>query len=546
MDDWCLVRSRGSLTVEDVILERDQEDGARRYNELSAKLCRGVFTEARNNSDRSAADTCAESELRKAITPEGKTPQQLRYAFIQKGSTKRLSDMKVAIQRIQGIWRGAPAGKAGAPFILGGDEETYKHMYHVMAQEPREYRQARRYPGDWHLLLHMAKAMLRRNWGAGVEFVAKDLGIDGSKSGEGSKYRRAHHHITAFWAAFMALCREEYLKGFPTPGDRPVEDYKVVDGVVRWIVAREDFRSVEAVPPPRLPCVIAFGTALRTGNFRLRLEGLRRIAPIFFITGKDKYQFLVVDHLTEVSRYSRNDMRVASQLFSVSLGPDTFARIGLDERQEVSNRPYRTLTKRILSSTIEKLAPIAQLRKVAIFDFESLFIEKPRTERDPCRELAVKRAPAVRAAMKCLRDSTAFKGDDGKDKVVALDGSVLPPVEWQEILDAAAKGRAKMRECILYYIFKKKTLEGATKKKAFFILATNSTTTATKIQGRSSALKDSVGNAYAGSQEWKGLTLNMFDAAKEGGGVVTQGPDAGNGGVHRSGHAVQHGERDGR
>ncbi|CAN0418132.1 unnamed protein product, partial [Ectocarpus sp. 13 AM-2016] len=45
---------------------------------------------------------------------------------------------------------------------------------------------------------------------------------------------------------------------------------------------------------------------------------------------------------------------------------------------------------------------------------------------------------------------------------------------------------------------------------------------ATKSQGRSSALKDSVGNAFAGGQEWKALTLNMFDAAREGGGVVTQ------------------------
>ncbi|CBJ31813.1 hypothetical protein Esi_0285_0022 [Ectocarpus siliculosus] len=214
-------------------------------------------------------------------------------------------------------------------------------------------------------------------------------------------------------------------------------------------------------------------------------------------------------------------MRVVSQLFSVSLGPDTFARIGLDERQEVSNRLYKTLTKRI-SSTIEKLAPIAQLREVAIFNFESHFIEKPRTERDRCRELAVKRAPAVRAAMDCLRESPAFKGDDGKDKVVALDGRVFPPVKWQEIIDAAAKARAKMHECVLYYVFKKKKLKGTTKKKVFSIPARNSTNKATKSQGRSSALKDSVGNSYAGGQEWKVLKLNMFDAAREGGGVVTQ------------------------
>ncbi|CBN79049.1 hypothetical protein Esi_0168_0047 [Ectocarpus siliculosus] len=215
-------------------------------------------------------------------------------------------------------------------------------------------------------------------------------------------------------------------------------------------------------------------------------------------------------------------MRVVSQLFSVSLGADTFARIGLDERQEVSNRLYKTLTKRVISSTIEKLEPIAQLREVAIFDIESHFIEKSHTERDRCRELAVKRAPAVRAAMDCLRESPAFKGDDGKDKVVALDGRVFPPVKWQEIIDAAVKARAKMHECVLYYVFKKKQLKGATKKKVFSIPARNSTNKATKSQGRSSALKDSVGNSYAGGQEWKALTLNMFDAAREGGGVVTQ------------------------
>ncbi|CAB1101110.1 unnamed protein product [Ectocarpus sp. CCAP 1310/34] len=148
-------------------------------------------------------------------------------------------------------------------------------------------------------------------------------------------------------------------------------------------------------------------------------------------------------------------MRVVSELFSVSLGPDTFARIGLDERQEVANRLYKTLTKRILSSTIEKLAPSAQLREVANFDFESHFIEKPRTERDRCRELSVKHAPAIRAAIECLRESPAFKGVDGKDKVVALYGRVFPPVKWQAILHAHDKATAKFRDFVLYYVLKK-------------------------------------------------------------------------------------------
>ncbi|CAB1099407.1 unnamed protein product [Ectocarpus sp. CCAP 1310/34] len=178
MDDCSLVKSRGSITVEDVMMgpEPDREDGARRYNGFLVKLYRSVVAEARNNSERSGPDTCMESELIKAITLEGKSPQQLRYAFIQKGSTKSFSDMKAAIQRILGIWRGEPQ------------------------PESREYRQVRRYPGDWHLLLHMAKAMLRRYWGAGVEFVAKDLGTDVSGSSDGESDVLSEKSVDRAWS----------------------------------------------------------------------------------------------------------------------------------------------------------------------------------------------------------------------------------------------------------------------------------------------------------------------------------------------------------
>ncbi|CAN0051494.1 unnamed protein product, partial [Ectocarpus sp. 4 AP-2014] len=90
----------------------------------------------------------------------------------------------------------------------------------------------------------------------------------------------------------MALCREGYLKGFPTPGDRSVGDDEVVHGVIRWIEARAEAHKTFAVWKQFLlhdyPAYIAFRTALRTGNFRLRLDALRRIAPICYIIGKDK------------------------------------------------------------------------------------------------------------------------------------------------------------------------------------------------------------------------------------------------------------------
>ena len=68
------------------------------------------------------------------------------------------------------------------------------------------------YPGDWHFLLHSAKALLKRYWGAGIEHVAKELNGDDKKAADGSNYRRAHPHITVICEAFTTDVIEEYYR----------------------------------------------------------------------------------------------------------------------------------------------------------------------------------------------------------------------------------------------------------------------------------------------------------------------------------------------
>ncbi|CAN0247744.1 unnamed protein product, partial [Scytosiphon promiscuus] len=450
-----------------------------------------------------------------------------RYLFIHRASTKRYSDNKATVDRIQRIWRGTKAGKDGAPFIVAGDEETYRQLYHLTLHEPEEYGQIRRYPGDWHLMYHMAKALMQRYWGAGVEWVAKDLGTDGKKSGDASNYRRAHHHVTVMYEALWSRCQEGCLKDMEQSAEGPWRGEEADDlavKVVRWIELRAEDHKTFALWKQFLlhdyPAYMTFRTALRTGNFMLRLDALRRIGPIFYITGKDRYQFLVADHLAEMSRLSESDLKVVSELFSVSLGPDACARLGLDERQEVANHVYKGLTKRILASILGKLAPIAQLRELAQIEFEREFIEQPRTARDRCRELTVKRGPAVKTAIKCLGSSPAFSGCDGAGKLMALDGRVFACKEEEDILSAPKQAREKMEECVAYYVLGDKKKKGATKKKVSSIPPKNNATAATKAKGRQSALKDSIGNAYAGGQEFKAVVLNTLDVVEEGG-VVT-------------------------
>ena len=89
------------------------------------------------------------------------------------------------------------------------------------------------------------------------------------------------------------------------------------------------------------PAYLALRTTLRTGNFKLRLTAIRRIAPVLCGYGKDQYQWLVSVHLADMVRMTEDGYKALSYLFFTSLGGDAFARIGLDEKQEVANRLYK-------------------------------------------------------------------------------------------------------------------------------------------------------------------------------------------------------------
>lgn len=214
---------------------------------------------------------------------------------------------------------------------------------------------------------------------------------------------------------------------------------------------------------------------------------------------------------------SESDWKVVGELFSVSLSNDAFSRLGLDERQEVENRFFKTLTKRILSSFIDKLGPIAQLREAAEREFEREFIEES-AERNRAREVSVKRAPEVEIAIRVLRECPLFNGDEDRDTLKALDGRVTPMAIGKEIMSAPEQARAKMEFFVKHFMRKPGAeVVKPTKKKLSSFVSKNPTNKATKSKGRTSAMKDTIANAYAGGREFKALMLNVSDELLTGG-----------------------------
>ncbi|CAM9955171.1 unnamed protein product, partial [Sphacelaria rigidula] len=98
---------------------------------------------------------------------------------MQLGTTEGWSDSKAAIDRLADI-RHVDERGAAAPWMVAGDEETFRFMYHLIRSNSGHYHWLRIYVGDWHLLYHMAKAIMNRFGGAGIEFIAEALGVDGT------------------------------------------------------------------------------------------------------------------------------------------------------------------------------------------------------------------------------------------------------------------------------------------------------------------------------------------------------------------------------
>ncbi|CAM9532966.1 unnamed protein product, partial [Sphacelaria rigidula] len=97
-------------------------------------------------------------------------------------------------------------GRARA--VLAGDEETFTWVRRYCKMHPEYLELLLLWPGDLHILFHLAKASLKRNWGAGIELVDKELGGDDAKAADGNSYRRAHHHITVLYECFIIVITE--------------------------------------------------------------------------------------------------------------------------------------------------------------------------------------------------------------------------------------------------------------------------------------------------------------------------------------------------
>ena len=234
------------------------------------------------------------------------------------------------------------------------------------------------------------------------------------------------------------------------------------------------------------PAYLALRTALRTGDFKLRLAAIRHLAPVFCGYGKDRYQWLVSVHLADMARMTDDDFKALSYLFSTSLGGDAFARIGLDERQKVVNRLYKGAVMKITRAYVRKMAAIVEARELAVSAVQEEYFATGKSQ-DPIADLVLKRRKAVLAARPALRGGIAFQAI-GKSTLMALGGREATIAEAAEILRVPELCKDKFVDVVKSCVLRDKSANGPTKKRMkFFTAARNSNAAAKKERGSTAA-----------------------------------------------------------
>ena len=303
---------------------------------------------------------------------------------------------------------------------------------------------------------------------------------------------------------------EKYYRTYPSHARQAEDmDHRIPEWINAQAKEHKTFKLWAQFLLEDYPAYLALRTGLRTGNFKLRLAALRRIAPVFCGYGKDRYQWLVSVHLADMARMTDDDFKALSYLFSTSLGGDAFARFDLDEKQEVANRLYKGAVMKISRAYVRKMAAIVEAREKAVSAVQQEYFVTGKS-RDPVAELVGKRHKAVLAARAVLRDGNAFQVA-GKSTLMALDGREATLAEAAEILRVPELCADKFVDVVKSCVLRDKSANGPTKKRMKCFPPARHSNTATKKERAATAVQRNLKNSGEAAKELHKALRNLVE-----------------------------------
>lgn len=246
--------------------------------------------------------------------------------------------------------------------VVAGDAKTYQHLQSLKLDYGEKLSWLLPFPGDFHILMNYQPILSKIYFDAGLKQLANAGGFKGetlTALQRCSHFKHAHRFFLEVWEAFAvhmadsfrSTCDEvkslvEELKGHDCSSismifeEKKTQVCSVLQKFEKYIEEMgerdENWKFWGEFLLFNGFAYVALFFAVRSGNWVLRMAGLKSMAPLFCAFDRPIYRKLVPQHIADVLLLPSDVLQhLQSGNFSVRLARESWHLVGLDEAHEM-------------------------------------------------------------------------------------------------------------------------------------------------------------------------------------------------------------------
>eukprot|EP00117_Sycon_ciliatum_P012796 scpid88825/ scgid4999/ len=305
--------------------------------------------------------------------------------------------------------------------VVVGDGKTYDHLLSLMREYGDELSWLIPFPGDWHLLKAVHPVLMRVYWDSALKSLAPAMGYRGDTLTileKATDFRKCHEFLLMAHEAIGRTMLQQCGNGSATFSQ--LRDYadKMSKVDATWKFWTEFYFN-------HMMAYISLWTAVRSGNWDLRIAAIKSLAPLFHAFDRTFYLRLVPHHLAHVACMPGEVIdHFKAGAFSVSLSGKSFNSVALDECHEMCvNKDLKAAIVHPQADYIDRLARYLPHRGHVLHNLmEQLF----PSANPPRRQQRLRTfAPAVENARDCSSISSAQQASAESSSTVPMPARYL-------------------------------------------------------------------------------------------------------------------------
>ena len=218
-------------------------------------------------------------------------------------------------------------------------------------------------------------------------------------------------------------------------------------------------------------CYIQLYSAIRNGNWALRLAAIKSMAPLFIAFDQDVYMHIIPHHLNEVSKYPQPILHCLELGgFTISLTGQQWCSVALDEAHEMKiNKDLKSVVITPTADYLQKTSAFLNYRVNAFKNFTSQVLPDKKQEKNPLLNSKDRvNNENVNVMQELIREKKLFMGQITNNRGLAniFNNQTATPQQAHDMLNFRATGEHLYKGYITHRVLMEPSTSSAPVRKA--------------------------------------------------------------------------------